>query len=224
MTYTKEQLNEFYRKLPPELQDAMGSMDNADANWNIGQKFKLHIDKIGELGYETGLVMLGLTKPQDFVGNLEKSLGVDKVTAAAIAKEVNEQIFLPIRDSLKKIHHMGTETEESIEPMKPLKPESEEPNKADVLQAIEQPETIPMTVRTTSAVPPIPKPAENKPITLPLKTETTTPSGTISSLPQSEVFKIPEVSVDGSTLSKNSGQATSPQAKPVIDPYKEAIK
>ena len=54
---------------------------------------------VGEAGY----VMLGVTHPNDFIGNLAERLEVDKEKARAIAQEINEQIFKKVRESLRKI-------------------------------------------------------------------------------------------------------------------------
>ena len=104
MNNSKEQLLEKFDQLPQDLQDAILAVETSDKLQLIAKKFGLHIDQTGEMGSETGLVMLGITHPTEFIGNLEKRLGVERAKAAQIAGEVNEQIFLPIRDSLKKIH------------------------------------------------------------------------------------------------------------------------
>lgn len=104
---TPQQLKEIYQKLPEDLKDAMFSVDSAEIIQSLGKKYNLAIDKIGELADETGLVMLGLTHPRDFISNLAQRLNVDKETARKIAEEVNTQIFATVRESLKKIHGIG---------------------------------------------------------------------------------------------------------------------
>ncbi len=83
----------------------MASMDSTNNIRAIGNKYALHVDQIGELGDEIGLVMLGLTKTGDFVTHLIARLGLDRPVAEAIAREVNEQIFLKIRESLQALHN-----------------------------------------------------------------------------------------------------------------------
>jgi len=67
-------------------------------------EYKLAIDKVGALANESGMVMFGATRPKDFVSNLVSRLGVDKDTANKIASDVNSQVFLKVRESLKKLH------------------------------------------------------------------------------------------------------------------------
>lgn len=102
---------EKYKALPSELKDAIFSEEIAEKIQEIGKKYALYIDKIGELGNESGRVMLGLTHPKDFIANLSKRLGVDAEKAKEIAKDVNEQIFAKVRESLKKLHKIGEEEE-----------------------------------------------------------------------------------------------------------------
>ena len=107
MSHTREQLKELYSKLPREIKSVLDSEENADKIYELGNKYKLHIDKIGLLSQEINLVMFGVVKPQEFIPNLREKLKISDEEARVIAKEVNEQIFNPIRESLKQVHAMG---------------------------------------------------------------------------------------------------------------------
>jgi len=111
-SYTNEQLIEFYKKLPKDLQEAILSVNTSSIIQNIGKKYILSIDKIGELADETGMVMVGITHPHNYISNLAQRLSVDKETARKIAEEINTQIFAKVRESLKKIHGISPATEE----------------------------------------------------------------------------------------------------------------
>ena len=110
--FTAEQIEEIYKILPNDLKKAFFSANKDEIIESIGRKHSLAIDKIGDLANETGMVMLGVTHPNEFIGNLADRLEVDKEKARAIAQEINEQIFRKVRDSLKKIHNMREEGEE----------------------------------------------------------------------------------------------------------------
>lgn len=128
--YTDEQILEEYKNLPEDLRKAIFSVEMTEAVKRIGEKYQLHIDKIGALGNETGMVMFGVTRPKDFVSNLSMRLGVSNDTARQIADEINQQIFAKVRESLKKIHGI-TEEEQA-------KPETKEaPSKEDIIKEIE---------------------------------------------------------------------------------------
>jgi len=107
MSYTREQLKEYYVKLPREIKVILDSEENTDKIYELGNKHQLHIDKIGLLDREISLIMFGVVKPQEFIPNLREKLKIDDEEARKIALEVNEQIFNPIRESLKQVHAMG---------------------------------------------------------------------------------------------------------------------
>src|SRR3989344_2848406 len=90
--------------LPEDLKTAFFSDTVTDAILVIGKQHGLTIDKVGELGDEVGLVMLGITKTGDFIKNLSSRLAVDKEKAKAIAEDINQKVFQQIRASLKKVH------------------------------------------------------------------------------------------------------------------------
>ena len=62
------------------------------------------LDKVGILGDETTLIMLGITPTADFIKNLSERLGVDKEKAKAIAEDINQKVFQQVRASLRKVH------------------------------------------------------------------------------------------------------------------------
>src|SRR3989338_2897850 len=95
----KKEINfqELESKLPSDLKTAIYSADSSTAIENISKKYGLNIDQMGKLAEETGLVMLGVTHPKDFISNLAGRLGVDQLTAKSIARDVNEQIFKKVR-------------------------------------------------------------------------------------------------------------------------------
>lgn len=90
-------------KLPPELKDVMFSTVTADKMFDIGKRHGLLVDKLGEMAHETGLLMLGVTHPDEFVGNLATRLEVDKQKAKAIAEDINREILSPVREHLQVV-------------------------------------------------------------------------------------------------------------------------
>lgn len=117
-------------KLPKDLKDAIFSVDSAGIIQETGKKYNLMVDKIGELADETGLVMLGLTHPKDFISNLVRRLEIDAATARKIADEINTRVFKKVRDSLKKLHGINDE--------KPQKKEEPHPSRDEIVKEIEK--------------------------------------------------------------------------------------
>ncbi|HBT81760.1 hypothetical protein A2757_03455 [Candidatus Giovannonibacteria bacterium RIFCSPHIGHO2_01_FULL_48_47] len=126
MTDVEKNFYQLLEKLPKDLQNAISGVDTADAIESIAKKYSLLIDKMGILAEETGLVMLGITHPKDFISNLSQKLGVDRETARKIAEDINQQIFQKVRESLRKIHGIKEEAP-SISSVSPVSPVSKPP-------------------------------------------------------------------------------------------------
>ncbi|NOY35387.1 MAG: hypothetical protein GXP44_00445 [bacterium] len=212
-----EQFRELYKKLPEDLRGAISSADSGEALRDIAKKHGLAVDKSGELADETGSVMLGVTAPKDFVRNLERRLEVDGKTAREIAAEVNERIFAKVRESLKKIHGIGspekgevsaTEEKKAEEP-KPFAAEEkmrEEPAPPEVSGGEEEPkEKIPDILKGSTEPEPIP---EEKFAKVPF--EAKTGEGVFRMPLEESKYEEPEKSSD--------------QRYPGGDPYREPVK
>ena len=110
--FTEEQIAQMYDNLPEDLKDAIFGLEMNEIVEKIGRENQLNIEQIGDLANETGMVMLGVIHPNEFIGNLTDRLEVDKEKARAIAQEINEQIFKKVRESLRKIHNIREGEEE----------------------------------------------------------------------------------------------------------------
>ena len=118
--FTEEQIAQMYDNLPEDIKDAIFGLEMNEIVEKIGRENQLNIEQIGDLANETGMVMLGVTHPNEFIGNLADRLEVDKEKARVIAQEINEQIFKKVRDSIRKIHNTREEAEEEPTKGNPL--------------------------------------------------------------------------------------------------------
>lgn len=103
-TFPTSLLRERFAKLPLELREAIASVDTANIILATGQAHHVSIDKIGKLAEEVGWIMGGLVSTKEFIPDLVEVLEVSREEATAIALEVNQKIFAPIRDHLKRMH------------------------------------------------------------------------------------------------------------------------
>ncbi len=156
--YTEEEITKKYKELPEDVRTAIFAVDTAQIIEDIGGKYRLTVDKMGDLSNEIRVLMLGTTEPKDFISSIARRLEVDKKTAHDITEEVNEKIFSKIRDSLKKIHNIADEEESddsereikapATEATKPIESPStqysESLSREDILKGIEEPEPTPV--------------------------------------------------------------------------------
>lgn len=143
MKYTNKQIRTIYESLPLDIREVIASMEYTEKIQTISKKYKLMIDKTGTLSEETGFVLMGITKPQDFVNNIQNRLEVSRDVAMGIAEEINAQIFYELRESLKQILIKKTENFEDEK--------EENLNREDILREIEDKEHhTPPTVNAVS--------------------------------------------------------------------------
>ncbi len=114
---SEKELQSRFDKLPYTLKTALRSVDSAKKVVDIGRKYALHVDKLGELGAETGLVILGITHPAQFLPRLTRRLGTSEEKVRPIAQEINTEIFLKIREALKQIN--GEPVAQAAAPLRP---------------------------------------------------------------------------------------------------------
>lgn len=121
--FTPAQLQEQYKKLPEDLKEAIFSVETEKIIQDISAKHSLQIDQMGELAAETGLVLLGLTKPEEYVNNLSEGLKINTDKAREIAKDINNEIFLKVKNSLISLHKLK-EGEKNVFVPAPIKEQS----------------------------------------------------------------------------------------------------
>ena len=62
----------------------------------------LHVDQAAVLEREIILLLLGLQSPAEFSHALESDGHIERATVQVIAHEINEQIFIPLREEMRK--------------------------------------------------------------------------------------------------------------------------
>ncbi len=123
LDYPKKQLQELYKNLPKDLQEAGFSKENAKNIHEICAKNGItDEDVIFDVAKNTGYVFLGLLPPNEFSYILEKDLELEKDKAELIASEITRFVFLPVRNSLEALYKMKISP--SIKPGSAVSPEA----------------------------------------------------------------------------------------------------
>lgn len=68
----------------------------------IGEKYNLHIDQVGDLSLSTRQLALGTEKKEDFLKNIMERLEIEEELAQKLTDEINQNIFLRIRQLLQR--------------------------------------------------------------------------------------------------------------------------
>ena len=118
-------------QLPQDLQTAFESEATTNSVWSITRdKYDLADGDIGKVARIIGLIFLGELPIKSFIIELKNALGTDTATAQAIAQDINQAIFQPVRQSLMRVHGIeqyanqrmntnDTNTTTNIRPAKP---------------------------------------------------------------------------------------------------------
>lgn len=99
---------EQFKNLPKKLKDTLFSEDTTEAVFAIGKENNLTVYQMGELADETGLIILGITRPEDYAKNVAQKLGTDPTATNKIVQSINQKIFDPIREDLRALHRVET--------------------------------------------------------------------------------------------------------------------
>jgi hypothetical protein len=97
-------IQEQVKNLPKPVREAIASFDWAREVFDIGRKYSLHIDTIGEIQTEVMLVVLGLISPREFYDQMVEQLRMNEDLALEVADETNEKVFSRIRDYMKNYY------------------------------------------------------------------------------------------------------------------------
>ena len=98
---SKEELEKRIDELPEEIQNLLYSPEMYTAVKQVSSKHQLHVDQMDLLETETAQVMLGFTETAQFPQAIAQSLKLDTTQATAIAKDINDTLFVKIREAMK---------------------------------------------------------------------------------------------------------------------------
>ena len=104
--YTPEQLEQIYQKIPDELQEAIFSVETADAVYNACLTQNITDERGNKVAELVGQVLMGLLLPEEFQKSLEKDGGIKKDAAMNIARDITRFVFFPVKESIRQLHNI----------------------------------------------------------------------------------------------------------------------
>lgn len=155
---TQQQTEERLEKLPKTLRDALFDTQITEKVFEISNKNNLTVEQAGLFGEEVGNIILGFTRPEELAGILRETLAVSEEDAKAAARDVNQEILLPLRSVLRTAYQMEIPETEYVKKTEPVVSTEISAKKLPV-EPLTPAETIPKTI---PAVEPSPQPAKPK--------------------------------------------------------------
>jgi hypothetical protein len=151
ISITQEQARVRFTLIPPILQDAIFSVQNAEIIASTIEKFNISEEKAEEIPVLVGWVLLGFLHPEDLIDEIVAVSGIPKEVAQDVSNTLATKIFSPIRPIIDRAYKPVPESEEATIATPP--PTATGPK---ILQEIKAPVPTPPQVVASSI--PSPKP------------------------------------------------------------------
>ncbi len=99
----EEEVRKVYASAPQHLKAYIDSDELFDAFHSIREAHKLHLDHAGNLALAIDAVILGMKRFDELPILLREGLmGLDEAMREKVVKDVNDKIFMPLRELTKK--------------------------------------------------------------------------------------------------------------------------
>lgn len=100
--FTDQEIDNAMKRAPNSIQNELNSEDDIYfIIANISKKYSLHIDQLGATAELTRNMLLGLVGPEEFLNDLIATR-IPKANAREIMAEINQNIFVPLREQMQK--------------------------------------------------------------------------------------------------------------------------
>jgi len=96
-----------YFQLPEDLRQIMFTTETADKVYYVAQKNNLNENQLWWASHTAGMIILGETNIVNFVKTLQEKCKLTEEPARQLARDINQAIFLPVKENLKKIHKIS---------------------------------------------------------------------------------------------------------------------
>jgi hypothetical protein len=112
----EESVKQVMKTLPPPIRDYLARGGYSTVVKNLMFKYQLRIDQGGVLEREIMLLLMGIDNPDEFTQALIEEAKLDQKAVNGIVQDVNDQIFVPLQEEMRKgeVH--------SPEPARPIIP------------------------------------------------------------------------------------------------------
>ena len=94
-------------QLPQKLRQAIPSVETNNKIRKAAEKNNLNEEQLWNFSYIVGMVLLGETNITEFVKEIQEKCELDEESARRIARDINQTVFLPLKEELKKIHKIS---------------------------------------------------------------------------------------------------------------------
>ncbi|MBI4065600.1 hypothetical protein HY412_00195 [Candidatus Kaiserbacteria bacterium] len=133
----EENIRQILPTLPLPIQKFFEQRKLGEIARLLMERYALHIDQGAILERELMLVLLGFEGPDEFADALYKELPVSKQTIADIMADINKEVFVPLREEMRKSSAEVKPPQPASSPQKPVS--SNQPPASRLLEDHEEP-------------------------------------------------------------------------------------
>ncbi|MFH1178597.1 MAG: hypothetical protein V1711_02665 [bacterium] len=120
--FTEQELNAALKASPKVIQNELATgYGTADIIRTFGPKYNLHIDTLGVIAELNRNMLLGLVRPEEFFKELITA-GIQDKDVKEIMTEINQKIFVPLRERMRSGKTIVSESEKSTESIAQTRP------------------------------------------------------------------------------------------------------
>lgn len=154
----EQAIAERFEALPEVVQNAILSADMETRLRELSDKHQLHVDKWSALQDEVMLALLGIRPAEDLQKHIRESADIPDEVASALAADISQIIFEPIREELEReLEHPEAKKEERSE-IEEARAKLLESSAARNVPSVEPSASIPAPI--LAATPPAPQPVQ----------------------------------------------------------------
>lgn len=200
---------EYIKKLPQSVRDVVYAGVWEERTEEIAKKYSLNERQADDLVNNVLYVLVGLSKPDDFIETVVSELGISGLLAEQIMDDLEVRVF---EYAFKMIQNQDKKSESS-DKTDDILPELR-PDITPLVEPEEKVSATPIPVAFKSAVPkPAPEPVQ-RPVSVPRYT----------GVPVEDEESAPTATKSESPDSKQKEPVPEPVKKYVVDPYREPLE
>ena len=113
----REEMKQRFALLPEQLQKVIMGSDYQQKLFDIAKANKLTYDELSTLEIDTTMVLIGMTRPEEYRDEIQVQLKKNDAEVDVIVKDVNDKVFGPVRSALERIYETQKEPEDFLQPV-----------------------------------------------------------------------------------------------------------
>lgn len=118
----EDSVKQVMKTLPPPIRDYLAQGRYTPVAKELMAKYGLRIDQGGILERGMMMLLMGIEDPNEFMQELTTDAKLDQAAVNGIMQDINTQIFMPLRDEMRKGAEAYQQSQQAPKPQAPATP------------------------------------------------------------------------------------------------------